>query len=140
VTSSASTISTPITIRSSKKRVSNSFAPTRASRSCRPIWRIAPGAAELFARHRFGVVVHLAAQAGVRYSIEHPDAYVDANLQLKQCAGRISAQSMPLFALRVVALGIWRQSQGAIFVGDNTDQPVSFSAATKKANEMMAYS
>ena len=37
--------------------------------------------AALFARHRFAKVVHLAAQAGVRYSIEHPQAYADSNLQ-----------------------------------------------------------
>src|ERR1700760_2165994 len=40
-----------------------------------------PAVASLFAKHRFEVVVHLAAQAGVRYSIEHPHAYVDANLE-----------------------------------------------------------
>ena len=37
--------------------------------------------AELFAKHRFPMVIHLAAQAGVRYSIDHPHAYVDANLE-----------------------------------------------------------
>ena len=37
--------------------------------------------AALFAEHRFPVVIHLAAQAGVRYSLEHPHAYVDANLE-----------------------------------------------------------
>ena len=39
------------------------------------------GVAELFSTHRFPVVIHLAAQAGVRYSLENPHAYVDANLQ-----------------------------------------------------------
>ncbi|HEY5131400.1 MAG TPA: SDR family NAD(P)-dependent oxidoreductase, partial [Bradyrhizobium sp.] len=40
-----------------------------------------PSMASLFAEHRFAVVVHLAAQAGVRHSIDHPHAYVDANLE-----------------------------------------------------------
>jgi len=40
-----------------------------------------PAMASLFAKHRFEVVVHLAAQAGVRYSIDHPHAYADANLE-----------------------------------------------------------
>ena len=52
-----------------------------------------PAMAALFAKHRFAVVVHLAAQAGVRHSIDHPHAYVDANLEgFAQCPGRMSAQ------------------------------------------------
>ena len=55
--------------------------PIPGFRSSRPISPIARPIAALFARHRFGRVVHLAAQAGVRYSIEQPQSYVDSNLQ-----------------------------------------------------------
>ena len=97
--------------------------------------------AELFAKHRFAVVLHLAAQAGVRYSIEQPDAYVDANLQgfgnvlegcrHNQCRHLLYASSSSVYGANVKV---------PFAVGDPTDQPVSFYAATKKANEMMAYS
>jgi len=97
--------------------------------------------AELFARYRFRVVVHLAAQAGVRYSIEHPDAYVDANLQgfanvlegcrHNQCRHLLYASSSSVYGAN---------AKVPFSVGDMTDHPVSFYAATKKANEMMAYS
>jgi UDP-glucuronate 4-epimerase len=97
--------------------------------------------AVLFARHRFPVVVHLAAQAGVRHSIEHPEAYVDANLQgfanvlegcrHNQCRHLLYASSSSVYGTNAKA---------PFSVGDNTDHPVSFYAATKKANEMMAYS
>jgi UDP-glucuronate 4-epimerase len=99
------------------------------------------GTAELFARHRFAVVVHLAAQAGVRYSIDQPDAYVDANLQgfgnvlegcrHNQCRHLLYASSSSVYGAN---------AKVPFSVGDNTDHPVSFYAATKKANEVMAYS
>ncbi len=97
--------------------------------------------AELFARHRFAEVVHLAAQAGVRYSIEQPDAYVDANLQgfgnvlegcrRNQCRHLLYASSSSVYGAN---------AKVPFSVGDMTDHPLSFYAATKKANEMMAYS
>jgi UDP-glucuronate 4-epimerase len=97
--------------------------------------------AELFAKHRFGVVVHLAAQAGVRYSIEHPEAYVDANLEgfgnvlegcrHNQCRHLLYASSSSVYGAN---------TKVPFSVGDPTDHPVSFYAATKKANEMMAHS
>jgi UDP-glucuronate 4-epimerase len=97
--------------------------------------------AELFAKHRFGVVVHLAAQAGVRHSIEHPHAYVDANLEgfgnvlegcrHNQCRHLLYASSSSVYGAN---------TKVPFSVDDKTDHPVSFYAATKKANEMMAYS
>jgi UDP-glucuronate 4-epimerase len=97
--------------------------------------------ASLFARHRFPVVTHLAAQAGVRYSIEHPDAYVDANLhgfgnvlegcRHNQCGHLLYASSSSVYGAN---------TKVPFSVSDRTDHPVSFYAATKKANEMMAYS
>jgi hypothetical protein len=86
-------------------------------------------------------VVHLAAQAGVRYSIEHPDAYVDANLQgfgnvLEGC--RHNQRRHLLYASSSSVYGA--NAKLPFSVGDNTDYPGSFCAAAKKANQMMAYS
>ena len=97
--------------------------------------------AALFARHRFAVVIHLAAQAGVRYSIDHPHAYVDANLEgfanvlegcrHNQCRHLLYASSSSVYGAN---------TKVPFSVDDKTDHPVSFYAATKKANELMAYS
>jgi UDP-glucuronate 4-epimerase len=97
--------------------------------------------ASLFAEHRFDVVLHLAAQAGVRHSIDHPHAYVDANLAafvnvLEGCRHN---------GCRHLVYGSSSSVYGAntkmpFSVGDPTDHPVSLYAATKKANELMAYS
>jgi UDP-glucuronate 4-epimerase len=97
--------------------------------------------ASLFASHRFEVVVHLAAQAGVRHSIDHPDAYVDANLagfanllegcRHHHCHHLVYASSSSVYGAN---------SKVPFSVQDRTDHPVSFYAATKKANELMAHS
>lgn len=97
--------------------------------------------AALFAQHRFATVVHLAAQAGVRYSIEHADAYVDSNLQgflnvlegtrRNGCRHLVYASSSSVYGAN---------TKMPFAVGDRTDHPVSFYAATKKANEVMAQS
>jgi UDP-glucuronate 4-epimerase len=97
--------------------------------------------AELFSKNRFPVVVHLAAQAGVRYSIEQPHAYVDANLQgftniLEGC--RHHSCRHLLYASSSSVYGA--NTKVPFSVEDRTDHPVSFYAATKKANELMAYS
>lgn len=97
--------------------------------------------AALFARYRFAVVLHLAAQAGVRYSIEQPHAYVDANLEgfaniLEGC--RHHSCRHLLYASSSSVYGA--NSKLPFSVDDKTDHPVSFYAATKKANELMAYS
>jgi UDP-glucuronate 4-epimerase len=97
--------------------------------------------AALFAKYRFAVVLHLAAQAGVRYSIEQPHAYVDANLEgfaniLEGC--RHHSCRHLLYASSSSVYGA--NSKVPFFVDDKTDHPVSFYAATKKANELMAYS
>jgi UDP-glucuronate 4-epimerase len=100
-----------------------------------------PAMASLFAKHRFEVVLHLAAQAGVRYSIEQPHAYVDANLEgfanilegcrHHQCRHLLYASSSSVYGAN---------TKVPFSVDDKTDHPVSFYAATKKANELMAYS
>jgi UDP-glucuronate 4-epimerase len=97
--------------------------------------------AQLFARHRFARVVHLAAQAGVRYSIDHPHAYVDANLEgfvnvLEGC--RHHGCSHLVYASSSSIYGA--NTKLPFSVDDKTDHPISLYAATKKANELIAHS
>lgn len=99
-----------------------------------------PAMAALFAR-RFPVVIHLAAQAGVRYSIEHPHAYADANLEgflnvLEGC--RHNDCRHLLYASSSSVYGANKKMPFS--VGDRVDNPISLYAATKKANELMAHS
>lgn len=87
------------------------------------------------------VVVHLAAQAGVRYSIENPHAYVDSNVKgflniLEGC--RYRGVSHLVFASSSSVYG--GNAQIPFSVHHNVDHPVSLYAATKKANELMAHS
>src|SRR5215208_88026 len=94
----------------------------------------------LFARYRFPIVIHLAAQAGVRYSLEHPHAYVDANLDgfinvLEGC--RHAGCKHLLFASSSSVYGA--NTKLPFSVQDNVDHPISLYAATKKANELMAH-
>jgi UDP-glucuronate 4-epimerase len=96
---------------------------------------------ELFAAVRFDAVVHLAAQAGVRYSIENPSAYIDANLVgflhvLEGC--RHSRVGHLVFASSSSVYGA--NTRLPFSEHDNVDHPVSLYAATKKANELMAHS
>jgi UDP-glucuronate 4-epimerase len=97
--------------------------------------------ATLFGDRRFEAVAHLAAQAGVRYSIDRPHAYVDANL-----AGFANVlEGCRHHGCRHLVYGSSSSVYGAntklpFSVRDRTDHPVSFYAATKKANELMAYS
>jgi len=96
--------------------------------------------AALFAEYRFPQVVHLAAQAGVRYSLVNPHAYVDANVQgfinvLEGC--RHNACQHLLFASSSSVYGA--NTKLPFSVHDNVDHPISLYAATKKANELMAH-
>jgi UDP-glucuronate 4-epimerase len=96
---------------------------------------------ELFAGHDFDLVIHLAAQAGVRYSVENPHAYVDTNVTgflhvLEGCRrGRVGHL---LYASSSSVYG--GNTKTPFAVGDPVDHPVSLYAATKKANELMAHS
>jgi UDP-glucuronate 4-epimerase len=95
----------------------------------------------LFAAHRFPAVIHLAAQAGVRHSIDHPHAYVDANLEgfvnvlegcrHHECRHLVYASSSSVYGAN---------AKLPFSVDDRTDHPVSLYAATKRANELMAWS
>ena len=99
------------------------------------------GIAALFAEHRFAHVVHLGAQAGVRYSIENPHAYADANLVgflniLEGCRA-VGCEHL-VYASSSSVYGGNRKTP--FRVSDSVDHPVSLYAATKKANELMAHS
>ncbi len=95
---------------------------------------------ELFGRFRFKVVVHLAAQAGVRYSLVNPNAYIDSNLNgfmtvLEGC--RQQAVKHLVYASSSSVYGA--NTRMPFSVHQNVDHPVSLYAATKKANELMAH-
>ena len=95
---------------------------------------------KLFSENRFGAVVNLAAQAGVRYSIENPAAYIDANLVgfghiLEGC--RHSGVGHLVYASSSSVYG--SNSKLPFSEKDNVDHPVSLYAASKKANELMAH-
>jgi UDP-glucuronate 4-epimerase len=99
------------------------------------------GMARLFAGERFDCVVHLAAQAGVRYSVANPFAYVDANLAgftaiLEGC--RHGGVKHLVYASTSSVYGL--NAHTPFSEEDGVDHPVSFYAATKKANELMAHS
>ena len=99
------------------------------------------GMAALFAEHRFAHVVHLAAQAGVRYSLIDPHAYIDSNLVgftniLEGC--RHNGCRHLLYASSSSVYG--SNTQMPFSIHDNVDHPLSLYGATKKANELMAHS
>lgn len=98
------------------------------------------GIASLFAHQRFERVIHLGAQAGVRYSLENPLAYGDANLIghlniLEGC--RHNQVQHLLYASSSSVYGLNRKLPFS--TDDTVDHPVSLYAATKKANELMAH-
>ncbi len=97
--------------------------------------------ANLFEREKFDRVVHLAAQAGVRYSLQNPHSYVDSNLVgfvnvLEAC--RHNAVQHFVYASSSSVYG--GNSKIPFAEVDKVDQPVSLYAATKKANELIAHS
>jgi UDP-glucuronate 4-epimerase len=96
--------------------------------------------AALFAKNSFAQVIHLAGQASVRHSIDHPHVYADSNLEgflnilegcrRNQCRHLIYASSSSVYGAN---------GKLPFSVADRTDHPVSLYAATKKANELMAH-
>ncbi len=95
----------------------------------------------LFKRNKFEIVVHLAAQAGVRHSIQQPRVYIDSNYIgffniLENCRHR--GIEHLIFASSSSVYGLNRKQPFS--VSDHTDHPMSLYAASKKANEMMAHS
>ena len=95
---------------------------------------------ELFGQHKFGPVVHLAAQAGVRYSLENPHLYVQSNVvgfvnlieeaRKKQISHFVFASSSSVYGAN---------KKVPFSEKDNVDHPVSLYAATKKSDELMAH-
>ncbi len=95
---------------------------------------------KLFANNKFDYIIHLTAQAGVRYSIENPYAYVDSNLVgfvniLEGC--RHGKVGHLVYASSSSVYGANKKIPFS--TNDNVDHPISLYAATKKANELMAY-
>lgn len=98
------------------------------------------GMARLFAEEHFDRVVHLAAQAGVRYSLKNPKAYIDANIVgfmnvLEGC--RHAGVCHLVYASSSSVYG--GNTKMPFSEADSVDHPVSLYAATKKANELMAH-
>ena len=94
----------------------------------------------LFEKYRFDVVVNLAAQAGVRYSIDHPDVYIESNLIgfyniLEACRNNPVAHLVYASSSSVYG----GNKKVPFSTDDKVDNPVSLYAATKKSNELLAH-
>ena len=95
---------------------------------------------DIFSRHRPQIVVNLAAQAGVRYSLDHPREYIESNIVgffnvLESC--RHYPVEHLLFASSSSVYG--NQQKVPFSTSDSVDRPISLYAATKKSDELMAY-
>jgi len=98
---------------------------------------------KLLMQHQPARIVHLAAQAGVRYSITHPHAYIDANisgfLNLLEGARALRAQGTLTHLVYASSSSVYGANTHTPFsTEDRVDSPVSLYAATKRANELMA--
>ncbi|MBQ3921468.1 MAG: NAD-dependent epimerase/dehydratase family protein [Firmicutes bacterium] len=95
---------------------------------------------DLFKRERFDVVVNLAAQAGVRYSIDHPDAYIESNIigfyNILEACRRYPVKHL-VYASSSSVYGA--NPKVPFSVEDKVDDPVSLYAATKKSDELLAH-
>ncbi|MDH0363109.1 NAD-dependent epimerase [Comamonas aquatica] len=97
--------------------------------------------ATLFAQEKFTHVIHLAAQAGVRYSIENPFAYIDSNLIGTMCVLEGCRHHPVEHLVYASSSSVYGMNAKVPFSEtDQVDHPVSLYAATKKSNELMAYS
>lgn len=98
------------------------------------------GLEELFKKQKFDIVINLAAQAGVRYSIENPYAYIDSNIvgfvNILECCRHHNIKHL-VYASSSSVYGM--NSKIPFSEEDRVDTPVSLYAATKKSNELMAY-
>ena len=94
----------------------------------------------LFTQHDFDCVIHLAAQAGVRYSLENPGAYIQSNVVGFQHLIDACRAKPPGHFVFASSSSVYGNSNSKWFSeSDPTDTPVSLYAATKKSNEMMAH-
>ncbi|MHA7879517.1 MAG: NAD-dependent epimerase [Saccharospirillum sp.] len=97
--------------------------------------------AELANNHRFTHILHMAAQAGVRYSIENPNAYIDSNLVGFGNILELARQQQVEHLVYASSSSVYGENEKQPFSEDDpVDHPVSLYAATKKANEVMAHS
>jgi len=100
-----------------------------------------PAVAEVFRREKFDSAIHLAAQAGVRYSLKNPHAYVDSNLVGFMNILEGARHSGLRHLVYASSSSVYGANTSMPFgVSQNVDHPVSLYAATKKANELMAHS
>jgi UDP-glucuronate 4-epimerase len=94
-----------------------------------------------FSKGSYDIVINLAAQAGVRYSLDNPRAYIDSNLvgfsNILECCRHFNIKHL-LFASSSSVYGM--NIKQPFSTKDNTDHPISLYAATKKSNELLAYS
>ncbi|MFD1294198.1 NAD-dependent epimerase [Lutibacter holmesii] len=95
---------------------------------------------KLFQKYQFDIVCNLAAQAGVRYSIENPETYIDSNivgyLNLLECCRHYTIKHL----LYASSSSVYGENKKVPFSAtDTVDHPISLYAATKKSNELMAY-
>ena len=95
---------------------------------------------ELFQKENFDLVINLAAQAGVRYSIENPDSYIQSNIvgffNILEACRHYNVKRL-IFASSSSVYGM--NKKVPFSEDDNVDHPISLYAATKKSNELMAY-
>ena len=95
---------------------------------------------ELFKNENFDIVCNLAAQAGVRYSLENPEAYIDSNLvgfaNILECCRHNNIKHL----IYASSSSVYGQNKKIPFsTDDRVDEPISLYAATKRSNELMAY-
>jgi UDP-glucuronate 4-epimerase len=96
--------------------------------------------ASLFKEQQFDKVVHLAAQAGVRYSIDNPHAYIDSNIVGFMCILEGCRHNKVEHLTYASSSSVYGANESMPFsVTDNVDHPLSLYAASKKANELMAH-
>ena len=99
----------------------------------------------LFAKHRFSVVVNLAAQAGVRYPITNPDVYIESNIIgfyniLEACRSMMATEHPVEHLVYASSSSVYGTNKKIPYsTDDKVDNPVSLYAATKKSNELMAH-
>jgi len=95
----------------------------------------------VFKEHQFDTVCNLAAQAGVRYSLENPEAYIDSNvvgfLNILECCRNFNIKHF-VYASSSSVYGL--NEKIPFETTDNVDHPISLYAATKRSNELMAHS
>lgn len=95
---------------------------------------------EIFEKYNFNIVVNLAAQAGVRYSIDHPDAYIESNLIGFYNILEACRHYQPGHLVYASSSSVYGGNKKVPFsTDDKVDNPVSLYAATKKSNELLAH-